>query len=278
MTQPIHLPHVEQGDPEGTPVVLLHGFTDSWRSWEHVLPLLPDSMRAIAVTQRGHGDAEPPASGYRLEDYAADVASLMADLGLGRAFLVGHSMGAWVAERVAIDHPHRVLGTVLVGAIGPGAQNEVIVGLAEECAALTDPIDPAYAREFQLSTTERPLAPEVLDTFVGESLKVPARIWKETAGGFLDIDLTAELRGMTSPALLVYGDRDAFVPSDEQERLTAAIPRSHRLVYKGIGHAVHWDDPERFAAELAAFAAAQGRSRTMSASDSSGRSKRALTA
>jgi pimeloyl-ACP methyl ester carboxylesterase len=278
MTRAIRLPYVEQGDPDGTPVVFLHGFTDSWRSWEQVLPLLPDSIRAIAVTQRGHGDAARPTSGYGLVDYAVDVATLIAELDLGRVVLVGHSMGAWVAERVAIDHPHRVLGTVLVGAIGPGAQNEVIVGLAEECAALTDPIDPAYAREFQLSTTERPLAPELLDTFVGESLKVPGRVWKETAARFLDIDLTAELGAVSSPALLVYGDCDAFVPSDEQQRLSAAIPRSHRLVYEGIGHAVHWDDPERFAEHLAEFVGAQGRSLTMSASDTSGRSKRALTA
>jgi non-heme chloroperoxidase len=278
MTNPTPLPYVEKGDPDGVPVVLLHGFTDSWRSWEQVLPLLPDSIRAIAVTQRGHGDAERPPSGYRLEDYAVDVARLVADLDLGRVILVGHSMGAWVAQRVAIDHPHRVLGTVLVGAIGPGAQNEVIVGLAEECAALSDPIDPAYVREFQLSTTERPLAPEQLDTFVGESLKVPAGIWKETAAGFLEIDLMAELARIGSPALLVYGERDNFVRAAERERLTGAIPRARRVVYEGIGHAVHWDDPERFAAELAEFAADQGPSRTMSASESSGRSKRALTA
>jgi hypothetical protein len=54
--------------------------------------------------------------------------------------------------------------------------------------------------------------------------------------------------------------------------------RSRRVVYEGIGHAVHWDDPERFAAELTAFAVAQGRSLTMSASELSGWPKRALTA
>lgn len=239
MTDVTRPPYVEAGDPGGVPVVLLHGFSDSWRSWEHVLPLLPDSIRAIAVTMRGHGDAERPTSGYRLEDYSADVARLMADLGLGRAVLVGHSMGAWVAERIAIDHPHRVLGAVLVGAIGPGGQNEMIVGLAEECAALDDPIDPGYVREFQLGTTERPLAGELLDRFVGESLKMPARVWKETAAGFLEIDLMAELGRLASPALLVYGDSDNFVPSDEQEALAAAMRRSRRTVYDGIGHAVH---------------------------------------
>jgi pimeloyl-ACP methyl ester carboxylesterase len=60
----VTLPYVEQGDPAGTPVVLLHGITDSWRSFEPVLPYLPDSIRAFALTQRGHGDADRPAAAY----------------------------------------------------------------------------------------------------------------------------------------------------------------------------------------------------------------------
>jgi non-heme chloroperoxidase len=278
MTETIRLPYVEQGDPNGIPVVMLHGFTDSWRAWEPVLPHLPHSIRAISVTQRGHGGAVRPASGYRVEDYAADVAELMAALGLGPAVLAGHSMGAWVAERVAIDQADRVLGTILAGAIGPGAENEVIVALADEAAALTDPVDPGYAREFQLSTTERPLAGELLDMFVRESLEVPARVWRETAARLLDIDMSAELAELSSPALLVYGECDAFVPRAEQERLAATIPDARHVTYEGTGHALHWEEPQRFAADLAAFALAQGRRRTMSSSESSGRSKRALTA
>jgi pimeloyl-ACP methyl ester carboxylesterase len=77
------LPYVEQGDADGVPVVLLHGVTDSWRSFEPVLPHLPDSIRAIAVTQRGHGDAPKPESGYLIEDLAGDVVALMDELQLG---------------------------------------------------------------------------------------------------------------------------------------------------------------------------------------------------
>ena len=58
------LPYVAQGDPSGVPVLLLHGTTDSWRSFEAVLPHLPTSMHAIALTQRGHGDATRPVTGY----------------------------------------------------------------------------------------------------------------------------------------------------------------------------------------------------------------------
>ena len=56
----VTLPYVEQGDPDGVPVILLHGVTDSWRSFEPVLPHLPPSIHAFALTQRGHGDADRP--------------------------------------------------------------------------------------------------------------------------------------------------------------------------------------------------------------------------
>jgi pimeloyl-ACP methyl ester carboxylesterase len=72
---------------------------------------------------------------------------------------------------------------------------------------------------------------------------------------------------------------DLFVGTRaEQDRLVETIPQAHLTVYEGTGHAVHWEEPQRFAAQLAAFALTQGRSRMMSSSESSGRSKRALTA
>ncbi|MCG8349300.1 MAG: hypothetical protein MI924_16150, partial [Chloroflexales bacterium] len=69
----VKLPYVEHGDPTGLPMLLLHGVADSWRSFERVLPHLPQSMHAIALTQRGHGDADRPAAGYRTRDFAADA-------------------------------------------------------------------------------------------------------------------------------------------------------------------------------------------------------------
>ena len=73
----IRLPYIEQGDPSSVPLLLLHGATDSWRSYEPVLPHLPDDIHAIAVTQRGHGDAPKPSSGYTVDELAGDVAALI---------------------------------------------------------------------------------------------------------------------------------------------------------------------------------------------------------
>src|SRR5918999_330076 len=73
----VELQYVEQGDPTGTPVLFLHGLTDSWLSFEPVLPHLPESVHAFALSQRGHGDSGRPAAGYHSKDFAADVAAFM---------------------------------------------------------------------------------------------------------------------------------------------------------------------------------------------------------
>ena len=78
----VSIPFVEQGSPSGTPVVLLHGITDSWRSFEGVLPHLPRSIHAYALTLRGHGNADRPEAGYTPADFAADVATFMDAVGI----------------------------------------------------------------------------------------------------------------------------------------------------------------------------------------------------
>lgn len=72
------------------------------------------SVRAFAVTQRGHGDADRPEAGYRPEDFAADVAAFMDALALEAAVVVGHSGAGFSAQRFALDHPSRALGLVLI--------------------------------------------------------------------------------------------------------------------------------------------------------------------
>jgi pimeloyl-ACP methyl ester carboxylesterase len=67
----VKLQYVEQGNSSGLPLILLHGYMDSWRSFERVLPHLPKSIHAFALTQRGHGDASP-CNGYRPHDFERD--------------------------------------------------------------------------------------------------------------------------------------------------------------------------------------------------------------
>ena len=250
----VRLEYVESGEPAGVPVLFLHGVTDSWRSWELVLPHLPRWIRAIALTQRGHGDSEQPETGYRARDFAGDIGAFADTLGLGSFVLVGHSMGATNSQRFAIDHPERVRGLVLVDGMASFRDHPVIEDFwRSELSALEDPVPEPLARGFQESTLARPIPPAYLETVVAESLKVPARVWRECFAAFRDDECTAELGRIRAPTLLVWGDRDAFALRRDQDAMLSAIAGSRLLVYEGDGHAAHWEEPRRFATDVVAF-------------------------
>jgi non-heme chloroperoxidase len=252
----VKLPYVEQGNPSGVPVVLLHAIADSWRSFERVLSYLPESIHAFALTQRGHGDASRPARGYHSRDFAADLVAFMDTLHLEAAVVVGGSSGGFIARRFAIDHPERTLGVVFLGSPAilrdkPGVQEMWDSTITQ----LKDPISPDLVREFAEGTLTRPVPQAFLETIVQENLKAPARVWRATFEGLLEDDALKELDKIRAPTLIVWGDQDAILPRSDQEILAAAIPGSRLLVYPGAGHAFYWEDPSRVASDLAAFIA-----------------------
>jgi pimeloyl-ACP methyl ester carboxylesterase len=257
------LQYVEQGDPSGVPVLLLHGLSDSWRSFEPVLPHLPESIRAFALTQRGHGNSSRPEAGYHCHDFAADVAAFMDTLGLEAAVVVGHSMGGAVAQRFAIDHPERTLGLVLAASFASLAASPVAQGLWDEVVSeMEDPVDPGFVREFQESTLAQPVSQSFMETVVEESLKLPARVWRATVADTLQDDFSGELGRIEALTLLVWGDRDGMVPRGDQDAQTAVIAGSRLVVYEGAAHGVHWEEPDRFASDLVSFIEASRQEKT----------------
>jgi pimeloyl-ACP methyl ester carboxylesterase len=186
---------------------------------------------------------------------SGDVRAFMDALDLPTAVIVGHSMGSMVAQRFAIDHPGRVAGLVLMGAFQTLHRHALIQEFWDtEVSALADPIAPGLARDFQVSTLARAIPAEFLDVMVNESLTVPARVWRELFKGLLETpDFSRELGRVTAPTLIAWGDQDSYARRDDQEALRSAIAGSRLVVYPGAGHAFHWEDPHRFAADLVAF-------------------------
>ena len=123
-------------------------------------------------------------------------------------------------------------------------------------STLADPIDPAFVLDFQRSTVAREIPSEFLDRVVAESLKVPARVWREAFGALIADDVRPALRRIAVPTLLLWGEADAMASASQQAQLVRGIPGAELRVYAGGGHAPHWEDPRRVAADLAAFSAA----------------------
>ncbi|MEV5974049.1 alpha/beta hydrolase [Streptomyces sp. NPDC051921] len=247
------LPYAETGRPEGATVVLVHGYADSWWTFEPLLRRLPPSLHVYAPTQRGHGDADKPADGYLPEDLAVDLVAFMDAVGIGRAVLVGGSSGGVQARIVAGRYPDRVAGLVLLGVPADLAGKPAVTELWETVRGLEDPVDRGFAEGFSAGLTAEPVGRGFLETVVEESMKAPARVWRETLRGLLETDLRATLGGILVPTLVVWGDRDPLLTREEQQMILDAVPDSRLIVYEGVGHVPYWERPERVARDISDF-------------------------
>jgi len=246
--------YAEQGNPTGEAIVFLHAYVDSWYSYSRVLPLLSTEYHAFAPDQRGHGNSDKPDCCYTADDYAADVAAFIDAVRVEKATLVGDSSGGLIAQRVALDQPHRVSRLVLIGSPTTLLNNETVGELGKEILALEDPIAPEFVREFVSSTIQAAVPEEFLAGAVSESLKVPARVWREYYEGVvLTVDDTARLGEIDAPTLILWGEQDAILPRDEQEWRAAEIPNATLRTYPETGHLAHWVRPEWVARDLEAF-------------------------
>jgi pimeloyl-ACP methyl ester carboxylesterase len=116
---------------EGEPVVLLHGWPQTWYEWRHVIPALAGRHRVIAPDLRGWGATERPAGGFDVATAAADVAALLDELGIGAAHVVGHDWGAPIGYHLTASNRDRVRSFVAVEASMPGAGGENLLNFAQ---------------------------------------------------------------------------------------------------------------------------------------------------
>ena len=248
LTTGVSLAYTSTGPSSATPVLFLHAWAESRRSFDRLLALLPATVRAIAMDQRGHGDAERPAAGYSLDHLADDVEAFIHELDLSSAVLFGSSSGGYVAQQVAIRNPEIVAGLVLVGS---PRSLQGRPAFADEVEQLTDPIDVAWVRE-SLTWFPRiqPVPPWYIDDRVRDGARIPAHVWREAFGGLTSACPPTDAGTITAPTLIVWGDHDELLTRDHEQRLASAIPDSRLVVYEDTGHLVLWEQPERLASDL----------------------------
>ena len=246
--------YAEQGDQEGEAIVFLHAYVDSWFSYSRVLALLSPSYHAFVPDQRGHGDSDKPQCCYTADDYTADVDAFLEAVGIEKANLVGDSSGGLIAQRVALDYPHRVSRLVLIGSPTTLVNNEAVRELGEEMLALEDPFSAEFVREFVLGTIHDAVPEEFLAGVVSESLKVPTRVWRDYYEEVvLTVDDTSRLGEIGVPTLILWGEQDALLPREEQEWRAGVIPNATLRMYPETGHLAHWVRPEWVVRDLEAF-------------------------
>lgn len=249
------LNYVQQGDPKGPVIVLLHGAGDSWHSFDREFPLIPKKYRVYAITLRGHGLSDHPATGFSSADFAGDVLDFLEAKQIHHATLVGHSMGSFAAQKVAeldTDHLDRL---VLIGS-GPGRVMKPGAPATETMvlsafSKLQDPIPYTFARDFQASTIYFPVPAKNFEIWVAEAERVPASTWHGLGIGRREPN--DELKKIRVPTLVMWGEKDSIFHKEDQELLVKTLGKVTFSAYPETGHALHWERPERFTRELLAF-------------------------
>lgn len=228
---------------EGAPLVLIHGNWSTSLWWQPTLELLPRGLRALAYDLRGRGHTQGPAIPQTMPTLAEDLRGLLDALGLPRAHLLGHSLGAAVAMQFALEHPGRVDTLTLLSPAWvdgmPAAYNLPAHQLAVHdnreyfAAALrgvapTAPDDALWQRlldEGHLQRREASLATlqALVDWAPGERLK--------------------DLRSLRS--LVISGEKDPLSTVDVGRRCAELLGARH-LVMAGVGHSPNMEAPREF--------------------------------
>jgi len=256
--------HYRDDGPRDAPViVLLHGYGDSFLTWDAWIKRLSPTYRVITPDFPGHGLTRAPA-GYQLDSaaYADLVDDLAAKLNLPPFALVGNSMGGGVAWKTAVTHPARLDALVLVDAAGWPATTLKKPPLAFRILG-------SPAGRFLLQHIEtRPLTSEGLKAdVVDKSLITPAFVdrWVEvqrapghrailmTMGPGSAVATPEQMATIKVPTLVLHGEQDHIIALESGKKFAAAIPGAKLITYPNAGHLPQYELPDQSSADVMAF-------------------------
>lgn len=258
----VDLAYVQMGDPHGTPVVLIHGYTGSALDWAPLLPYLPRHWRLILPDLRGHGASSKPECCYDLDDFAYDIKLLLDRLQVTQADVVGYSLGSMVAQRFAETWPQRTRRVVLLSSTGqqqpckpPAGLHEFDCGMPEIRALKATPrANSPFMITWWSSPT--PVDEQFIERERHNAAQMPLRVWRAVLDQSLtDPDLAAMLPRLTAPTLLIWGSRDPIMSPADRASLEAALPHAEVKIFPGLGHNQFWEQPRAVATVIDRFLA-----------------------
>jgi 2-succinyl-6-hydroxy-2,4-cyclohexadiene-1-carboxylate synthase len=255
---------------DGPPVLLLHGFTGSLRTWDDLAPALAADHHVIAVDLLGHGDSDAPRepSRYGLESAANDLTGLLDQWRIERCAVIGYSMGGRLALGFAVHHPDRAVALLLESATAGiadatersarRASDDRLAGTIEqdglESFVNTWERLPLFASQARLPRARR-------DAIRRERLRQRDIGLANSLRGFgqgVQPTLHSQLGAVGCPVLLVVGGDDAKFRAIAVD-LAGRIFNARVEVVPEAGHAAHLEQPERFASLARTFLQSAGR-------------------
>lgn len=255
----------EAGDSNAPPMILIHGFASSNLVWSKVLlGLAGAGFRVIAPDLLGYGySGKPRELDYTIGSQARLIVSLLKQLGIVRAHVVGSSYGGAIAATVALDNPEVVEKLILVGAVTNNAPTRYLLMRLFSSPIIGDILSPLLVGSRRLLRARMKGVYDRHEWVLDEKRLHARHLPLQTRGTHRAIIRTvrhwdanrvsrdAHLLGQ--PTLLLWGDNDREVPLSDGERLHQEIPHSRLIVFRECGHLPHEEYPEAFTKVVSEF-------------------------
>lgn len=235
------------------PLLLLHGTSASLHTWDGWVEGLAPARRVVRVDLPGFGLTGPAPDGdYRIERYVGLVTALLDGLGIERCALAGNSFGGWIAWETALAAPDRVAALILVDSAGYPLESESVpiafrIARTPLLNRLMEVTLPRSVVESSLRNTygdPSRVTPELVDRYYELTLRDGNRAALALRlAGDRHSDRVERLPELQVPTLLLWGGRDRLIPPDAGERFHRDIPGSRLVVFPGLGHVPHEEDP-----------------------------------
>ncbi len=248
-----------RGPFDGKKVVLLHGLMGSWTNWRRLLSDFEGEYRVLSYDQRGHGRSLQPADGYEPEDFASDLLQILDELGWGKIYLIGHSMGGRNALVFASQYPERV-ERLVVEDIGPEGNLESAEKIESMLAKVPTPFrDKRVAKETILGLFSNKVLANYLYANITE-VSPGIFDWRFSKDAILKAvwagrskDRWAEWQGLKMPTLLIRGADSDELDSSTYNQMLSRQPQAKGVEIPNAGHWVHYDQPAAFSQAIRDF-------------------------
>jgi pimeloyl-ACP methyl ester carboxylesterase len=239
---------------QGEPLVLIAGLGYNNWMWHKMAPGLAEHFRVITFDNRGTGESDKPAGAYTAQLLAADTIALMDALGIEKAHIMGHSMGGFIAQALALGYPERVAKLILSATNFGGPRHVPIT--PEAMQVLTDltgdPIE-RLRRGIVISCApgfaER--QPQALEEWVAYRVQHPLHIAGYQSQLSVGLSLLPEaasfehrLSEITAPTLILFGEHDRVVPPANADLLAGKIAEARIQILPNAGHFFPFETPE----------------------------------
>jgi pimeloyl-ACP methyl ester carboxylesterase len=238
----------------GKALVLISGLGYPLWQWHKMVPYLAEHLQVITFDNRGIGQSDKPAGKYSAQMLAADTAGLLDALGIEKAAIMGHSMGGFIAQAMALDFPEKVSELILCST-NFGGPNHVPV-TPEAFAVLSDiSSDPLTRFTNGLKVSTAPgwadAHPDIVKEWVEWRVANPIDMAGYQSQFAIGLALTSEeaafenkLPNISVPTLIVFGEYDKVVPPENAELLQKQVRGSQIAIIPDAGHFFPMEVPE----------------------------------